>query len=101
MLSNEEAQAKIDAMPYPKVTLDRIKSKIDVVGYTVLENSTVTICNITMKNGFSIRGESACVDPRNFDKAVGQKYAYEDAISKIWVLEGYLLKEEIYRSDLK
>ena len=44
-------------------------------------------------------GESACASPENFDKLIGQKLAYENALNKIWQLEGYLLKEQLYRTS--
>lgn len=76
-----------------------IEKRIKDVEYFVLPNTTVTICSITMVNGFSIRGESACVDPKNFDAAIGRKYAYEQAFDKLWAFEGYLLAEEIYQRN--
>jgi hypothetical protein len=50
-----------------------------------------------MENGYTINGHSACVDPAKYNQALGEKYAYEDAINKAWPLEGYLLAEEIYQ----
>ena len=79
-----------------KVTKDGIESKIKKITYMRVPDSTVTICQLEMLNGFSVRGESACVDPQNFDKEVGEEYAYVDAFSKLWQLEGYLLKEALY-----
>ena len=35
----------------------------------------------------------------NQDKAIGEKFAYEDAINKAWPLEGYLLAEEIFQRN--
>ncbi len=59
----------------------------------------LTICVLVLKNGFTVTGESACVSSENFDKLVGQKIAYEKAREKIWMLEGYLLKEYLYRTS--
>lgn len=81
------------------VTEDYIKSRIANVSYSVLPDTTVTICMITLKNGYSVRGESACVDPNEFNKEKGEKYAYENAFNKIWPLEGYLLKEEMSKRE--
>lgn len=75
-----------------------IESRIKDVTYHVLPGTTCTICNIEMVNGFSIRGESACVDPAKFDEALGRRYAYEQAFDKIWAFEGYLLAEERWRA---
>lgn len=56
----------------------------------------LTFCVITLKNGFTVTGESACASPENFNKEIGQKVAYENAKNKIWALEGYLLKEQLF-----
>ena len=72
-----------------------IISRMKDVSYFVLPDTTCTICNITMINGYGVRGESACVDPRNFDEAIGRGIAYENAFQKLWALEGYLLAERV------
>lgn len=72
-----------------------IQSRIKDVTYHRIPGTTATICNIEMVNGFSVRGESACVDSNNFDAAVGRKIAYDNAFDKIWPLEGYLLAERL------
>lgn len=65
--------------------------------YARVDDTTVTGCWAFLPNGFQIAyGESACVDPDNFDFELGKKYAKERAIqaaeNKLWELEGYLLK---------
>lgn len=92
-LKGEALEKAIAGQPHEKVTPDSIKAKIAKVDYMVLPDSTVTLCNITMNNGFSVRGESACVDPRNFNIEIGKGLAYKQAFGKIWPLEGYLLAE--------
>lgn len=51
-----------------------------------------TICNLVLKNGFVITGTSACVSSENFNVEIGRRVAREDAVSKIWLLEGYNLR---------
>lgn len=58
---------------------------------------TLTHCVITLPCGYTVTGESACVDPANYDKELGEKYALEQAVEKLWPLEGYLLANDIYR----
>lgn len=94
VLSGEALDAMIQAMPYEKVTKEGIERKIVKVDYMVLPDSTVTLCNITLDNGYSVRGESACVDKRNFNIEIGKGLAYKQAFDKIWALEGYLLAEK-------
>lgn len=57
-----------------------------------VELSLVTICIIILNSGFKVEGVSACVDPSNYNKELGEKYAYENAFEKLWQLEGYVLK---------
>jgi hypothetical protein len=93
LLQGEALDREIAAMPFEKVTKESIEAKIAKVDYLVLPDSTVTICNITLKNGYSVRGESACVHPGNFNVEIGKGLAYKQAFDKIWPLEGYLLAE--------
>lgn len=58
----------------------------------------LTFCVLVLKNGFTVVGKSACAAPERFDSELGRKYAREDAVNQIWPLEGYLLKERLYRS---
>ena len=58
----------------------------------------LTFCVIVLKNGFTVTGESACVSPDNFDAEIGKKIAYQNAREKIWMLEGYLLKQKLYET---
>ena len=68
--------------------------------YYVFPNTQLTVCCMTLKNGFTVTGESACASPENFDKEIGEKIAYANAREKIWALEGYLLKQELYNGRL-
>lgn len=56
----------------------------------------LTFCVITLKNGFTVTGESACASPENFDAEIGRKISRENAINKVWMLEGYLLKQQLH-----
>jgi hypothetical protein len=75
--------------------MEHIESVIVSEQYHVFENTTFTGCLLTLENGFTVHGESACASPENFDAELGRKYARENAVSKIWMLEGYLLKDRL------
>jgi hypothetical protein len=79
-----------------KVTLEGIKSKIKAECYIVLPDGRTTICQLTLQNGYSVNGTSACVDASNFDISMGRKIAFDDALRQIWPLEGYLLAERLF-----
>jgi len=59
----------------------------------------LTLCVLVLKNGFTVTGESACASPENFVAQIGYTIARKNAIEKIWLLEGYLLKQQL--SDQK
>ena len=79
-----------------KVTMERILSKVDSESYTILPSGKVMVCELILKNGFSVRGEAAVVDPANFVYSIGQEISKQNAIDAMWQLEGYLLQEELY-----
>ena len=56
----------------------------------------LTFCVITLRNGFTVTGESACASPSNFDPEVGRKIARQNAVQKIWPLMGYALKQRLH-----
>ena len=80
----------------PRLTPDLIDSKVKQVGYHVFPGSCLTVCCMTLANGFTVTGESACASPENFDAEIGQKIAFDQARNKIWMLEGYLLKQNLF-----
>lgn len=94
MLSNDQLEKALEGLPGERVTKEYIDSRIASVDYSVLPKSTVTVCNITVDNGFSVRGESACVDPANFNREIGEKIAHDNAYAKLWPLFGFLLAEK-------
>lgn len=55
----------------------------------------LTFCVLVLRNGFTVTGESACASPENFDAEIGRKIARDNAVNKVWMLEGYLLKDRL------
>lgn len=82
-----------------KLCLADIEAKIKDVEYHVF-GGRLTVAVVTMVNGFQVVGESACIDAANFVKEDGEKYAYEDAVEQLWMLEGYLLRERLHQEGL-
>lgn len=78
-----------------KVTKEAIEAKIKSIEFKKLSDK-LTHCIITMENGFQVTGESACVDPKNYDREIGERIAKEQAFEKLWPLEGYLLQEKLH-----
>lgn len=83
--------------PPKKCSLSDMLNRVKKTEYVVLPDGKTTICILYIENGYTVRGESSCVVPEEFNKALGEKYAYERAIDELWPLEGYLLAEKRWK----
>ena len=73
----------------------------DALGVPTSDSTRLlTICVLTLRNGFTVTGESACASPENFDAEVGRKIARDNAVAKVWPLMGYELKERLHQRAL-
>lgn len=97
-MSEKEIEKEIQqkGLNAPRLTPDLIDSVIAGKDFHVFGNTCLTVCCLTLQNGFTVTGESACASPENFDKELGEKIAFENARNKIWALEGYLLKQRLF-----
>ncbi len=77
-----------------KITVEFLNSEIANVEY-LRPVGTLTICVITTKDGFTFTGESACVDPANFNQEIGEKIAYDNAFEKMWLPYGFWLHKTL------
>lgn len=89
----KEIQAK--GLNAPRLNPDMIDATIVSEQYHVFPGTTLTVCALTLRNGYIVTGESAAASAQNFDQAIGRKIARENARNKIWGLEGYLLRERL------
>ena len=78
----------------PRVTMEAVLAEIVDETYTVLPSGRVTVCEITMRNGFTVRGESGVVFIENNIPELGRKYARERAVEQIWQLLGFRLRDQ-------
>ena len=93
--ASDAAAAAVQKTPN-RVTLQSIHDKVDTVEYVnpaLAPHFTLAI--VKMKNGYVVTGQSAPADPANYDKELGEKFSFEDAIRKVWPLEGYQLCEKL------
>ena len=72
-----------------KLTSEDLEALIEAVEYTSVPASTATVCVLRLHCGFIVTGQSACLNPEDFDLEIGKDIAYEKAFEKLWDLEGY------------
>lgn len=92
-------EIKAKGLTAPRITPEHIADKIVAGAYHVFPGTTVTVCCLTLSNGFTVIGESACADPANFNEELGRKIARDNARNKIWQLEGYLLRQYLSEAE--
>lgn len=90
-----EAAIQSKGLNAPRLTPSLVDAVIEGADYHVFPGTTLTVCCLTLVNGFTVTGESAAASPENFDVEIGRKIAYDNARQKIWPLEGYLLKQRL------
>jgi len=111
-MNDQEIEREIQdkGLTAPRVTPDDIEANISGEFCFTVGNAAralncpvcdavdlLTICVLTLRNGFTVTGMSACASPKNFDSELGRKIARQDAVNKVWPLMGYALKETLYR----
>lgn len=59
---------------------------------SVRVGAKTTNTTITLLTGYEVHGQSACVNPDNYNLGIGQKYAKPHAEDKIWEYLGFVLQ---------
>ena len=88
-------------MSNKKVTIEDVRANMqDIKARTEKEfDKPVTVVTVRMRNGFTIRESTTCVDPENYDERVGIEICLKKIEEKIWFLLGYELQNNL--SDVK
>jgi hypothetical protein len=90
-----EAEIKEKGLTAKRITPEMLDDEIVSEQFHVFDGSCLTVCCLTLRNGFTVTGESACASPENFNSEIGQKVAKSNARDKIWPLLGFRLRDEI------
>ncbi len=98
MSDNLENRIQELGLVAPRLTPDQIESAFVAEQYYVFPGTTVTVCCLTLKNGFNVIGHSAAISPENFNEEIGRCVARKNAVNEIWALEGYLLKQKLFEA---
>jgi hypothetical protein len=85
-----EAEIQERGLTAKRITPDMLDAEITVEDYHVFPGSC-----LTLRNGFTVTGESACASPENFNAEIGQKIARQNAREKLWPLLGFRLRDQL------
>ncbi len=101
MLTNEQRDELLNSRPERAITVAHLEGKMANKEFHRIGGGTLTICVVTLANGFQVVGKSACAHPDNYNQELGEKIAYDDAFKQLWPLEGYLLREVLWMESQK
>jgi Phage protein (N4 Gp49/phage Sf6 gene 66) family len=99
-MDNAQLESRTAALPGPKITKDQVVAAIAKADYHHFDGTTQTVCCLTLTNGYTVVGSSACADPANFREDLGRDLAYDDACNEVWALLGFRLRENLYQQTL-
>lgn len=83
----------------PRLNPDIINAAIRNAAFHVFPGTTLTVCCLTLTNGFNVVGQAAAASLENFDRQIGEDVARADAVRQVWALEGYLLKQRLHDAE--
>lgn len=95
-----EKQIQEKNLKAPRLTPADIDAQIKYCEYWVVPNTTTTVCAMILQNNFVVTAMSAAASMANFDKAIGEQIAYQNAREQIWQLAGYMLKQKLYEQGI-
>jgi hypothetical protein len=97
-MNETDIENEIQAKGLTAARLTPADIDVAIVGetYTILPSGKVMVCELTLRNGFSVRGDGATVSKANFNEEIGRKVSRENARNKVRELEGYLLQQRIF-----
>jgi len=98
MSDEQEIEQKLvdKGLNAPRLSPEKIDAVIVSESFTVLPSGKCMVCELTLKNGFTVRGESAAVSKANFDEEIGRDISRNNARDKVWGFEGYLLQQRLH-----
>jgi hypothetical protein len=70
-----ESEIQRKGLNAPRLTPDAIDAQIVGEDYHRFPGTTMTVCCLTLANGFNVTGESAAASPSNFDEEIGRTIA--------------------------
>jgi hypothetical protein len=93
LTATDDRSKAVQKTPW-RVSLESMKRQVASVEYIYPKSIPhMTIAVVLLHNGYALQGMSAPADPENFNEKLGQDYAYEDALKKLWPLEAYVMRD--------
>lgn len=84
------------------VTREEVLDNMQDVFVTTIRafDKPVTYVEVRMKNGFTVRETTTCVDPANYSEEIGKEICLKRIEDTIWLLLGYALQDKLYNTPV-
>lgn len=92
ILSNDEIRSRLEQKSGARISREFILSRIKRLGFSVIDGATTVICVLETKTDFVIFGKAAVMEPSMFDLDVCKTLAFEEAVTKLFDYEGYVMR---------
>lgn len=79
-----------------KVTKEMVEAQVVDKTFTLLPSGKKMVCELTLKNGFTVTGEAGVVDKENFVQEIGERISYQRALDNVWPLLGYEMQSRLH-----
>lgn len=80
----------------PKVTQEMVDDFIVSEHYQIMPSGKTMVCELILRNGFSIIGKNSCVSKENFQEDLGKQYSKDNAVQQVWSYLGFMLQQHLY-----
>jgi len=94
-----EQEVRTKGLNAPRVTLADIHAEIvstEIVKYTAPSGQVLRWAVLTTRSGYAVTGRpSASASPENDNAELGEKIAKDNAVSELWPLMGFALKNRL------
>lgn len=87
--------------PAGRVTPAMVDAEIADEDYHTPPGTRMTICTLTLANGFTVTGESGCTDPNACDPELGRDLAKGKARGKVFEFLAFRLRDELHRAAVQ
>jgi hypothetical protein len=86
--------------PIEVLTEELLNDLILTEQYHHFPGTTMTVCCLTLQNGYHLMGDSSCVIEDEFSLVGSSSRARNKAVEKLWALEGYLMRQAIHEEEV-
>jgi len=93
-----EPNSNVGRRGFPHLTYEYLEALIAHEGYHHFPNTGVTVCCLSVKNGYSVTESVVCANRAAFDETTGNRRSRRKALETLMGLEYYLLRQRLYES---